>query len=139
MPSQKIEYIVPESSKQFCESIRYAEGVRVGNMLYLAGQVGWDPASGKVVEGGLREQVRRAFTNMKTVIEQAGGTIDGVVQLMSFLADQGSDKPLMEDFGLVVEVQKEFFTSGTPCGTTVRVKQLALPELLVELQAVVAL
>ena len=139
MPSEKIEYIVPEASKQFCESIRYAEGVKVGSMLFLAGQVGWDPATGKVVEGGLSEQVRRAFTNMKTVIEQAGGKIDGVVQLMSFLSDQGSDKPLMEDFGVVVEVQKEFFATGTPCGTTVRVKQLALPELMVELQAIVAL
>jgi 2-iminobutanoate/2-iminopropanoate deaminase len=137
--SQKIEYIVPPDSKAFCDSIRYAEGVKVGNMLYLAGQVGWNPATGKIVEGGLREQVRGAFSNMKKVIEHAGGRIDGVVQLMSFLADKGSDRSLMEDFNVVVEVQKEFFTTGRPCGTVVRVKQLALPDLLVELQAVVAL
>jgi enamine deaminase RidA (YjgF/YER057c/UK114 family) len=72
-------------------------------------------------------------------IEHAGGSIDGVVQLMSFLADKGSDRPLMEDFNVVVEVQKEFFTTGRPCGTVARVKQLALPDLLVELQAIVAL
>ena len=109
MATQRIEYVVPPESKAFCDSIRYAEGVKVGNMLYLAGQVGWNPATGKVVEGGLREQVRGAFSNMKKVIEHAGGTIDGVVQLMSFLADQGSDRPLIEDFNIVVEVQKEFF------------------------------
>jgi enamine deaminase RidA (YjgF/YER057c/UK114 family) len=63
--SQNIEYIVPPDSKAFCDSIRYAEGVKVGNMLYLAGQVGWNPATGKIVEGGLREQVRGAFSNMK--------------------------------------------------------------------------
>jgi 2-iminobutanoate/2-iminopropanoate deaminase len=139
MASQRIEYIVPRASKHFCDSIRYAEGVKVGNTLYLAGQVGWDPATGKVVEGGLREQIRRAFQNMKTVIEQAGGKIDDVVQLMSFFADNGSDGPLMEDFSALVEIQKEFFKTGTPCGTTVRVRQLAIPELLVELQAIVAL
>ncbi len=139
MSQSRIEYFTPEASKQFCAAIGYAEGVKVGNMLYLAGQVGWAPETGKVVEGGLREQIRRAFTNMKTVIEQAGGGIDGVVQLMSFFADQGTDKPLMEDFGVLVEVQKEFFATGTPCGTAVRVKQLALPELLIELQAIVAL
>jgi 2-iminobutanoate/2-iminopropanoate deaminase len=139
MASQRIEYVIPPASKAFCDSIRYAEGVKVGNMLYLAGQVGWNPATGKVIEGGLREQARGAFANMKTVIEHAGGTIDGVVQLMSFLADQGSDRSLIDDFNIVVEVQKEFFTTGTPCGTVVRVKQLAFPQLLVELQAVVAL
>jgi 2-iminobutanoate/2-iminopropanoate deaminase len=139
MASQRIDYVIPPESKAFCDSIGYAEGVKVGNMLYLAGQVGWNPATGKVVEGGLREQVRGAFTNMKKIIEHAGGTIDGVVQLMSFLADKESDRPLMEDFSILVEVQKEFFKTGRPCGTVVRVKQLALPELLVELQAVVAL
>lgn len=139
MPAQKIEYVVPPDSKAFCDSIRYAEGVKVGNMLFLAGQVGWNPATGKVVEGGLREQVRGAFSNMKKVIEHAGGTIDGVVQLMSFIAETGSAGPLMEDFNIVVEVQKEFFTTGRPCGTVTRVRQLAMPELLVELQAIVAL
>lgn len=139
MSSQHIEYVIPAASKAFCDSIRYAEGVKVGNMLYLAGQVGLNAATGKVVEGGLREQVRGAFANMKTVIEHAGGTMDGVVQLMSFLTDKGSDRPLIEDFNIVVEVQKEFFTTGRPCGTVVRVKQLAFPELLVELQAVVAI
>lgn len=139
MASQRIDYVIPPESKAFCDSIGYAEGVKVGKMLYLAGQVGWDPATGKAVEGGLREQVRGAFTNMKNIIEHAGGTIDGVVQLMSFLVDKGSDRPLMEDFSILVQVQKEFFTTGRPCGTVVRVKQLALPELLVELQAVVAL
>ena len=139
MPSSRIEYVIPTASQAFCDSIRYAEGVKVGNMLYLAGQVGWNPATGKVIEGGLREQVRGAFSNMKTVIEHAGGSIDNVVQLMSFLADKGNDRPLMEDFNVVVGVQKEFFTTGRPCGTVVRVRQLALPELLIELQAVVAL
>lgn len=95
MASQHIDYVIPPESKAFCDSIGYAEGVKVGNMLYLAGQVGWNPATGKVAEGGLREQVRGAFTNMKKIIEHAGGTIDGVVQLMSFLADKGGDRPLM--------------------------------------------
>jgi 2-iminobutanoate/2-iminopropanoate deaminase len=139
MASQHIEYIIPAESKAFCDSIGYAEGVKVGNMLYLAGQVGWNPATGKVIAGGLREQVRGAFKNMKNVIEHAGGRIDGVVQLMSFLADNGSDRPLIDDFSIVVEVQREFFATGRPCGTVARVKQLAFPELLVELQAIVAL
>jgi 2-iminobutanoate/2-iminopropanoate deaminase len=139
MSSQRIEYVIPPASKQFCESIRYAEGVKVGDMLYCAGQVGWNPATGKVVEGGLREQVHLAFTNLKTLIEHAGGKMDGVVQLMSFLADKGSTAPLIDEFSIVVEVQKQFFTTGLPCGTVVRVKELAFPELLVELQAIVAL
>jgi 2-iminobutanoate/2-iminopropanoate deaminase len=138
MSKPLIEYVIPPESKAFCDSIRYAEGVKVGNMLYLAGQVGWFPESGKIADG-LREQLRKAFANMKVVIEQAGGSIDHVVQLMSFFADKGDARPLMEDFGVLVEVQKEFFSTGRPCGTAVRVKELALPELLVELQAVVAL
>ncbi|MDO8588402.1 MAG: Rid family hydrolase [Armatimonadota bacterium] len=139
MATQKIEYVIPPASKQFCEAIRFAEGVKVGNMLYLAGQVGWNPETGKVVEGGLPEQARRAFSNMKTVIEQAGGKMDDIVQLMMFVADTGSGKSLMDDLGVVFEIKKEFVPKGMPCGTGVRVKGLALPELLVEIQAVVAL
>lgn len=126
MPNQCIEDAIFRGCRQFCERVRYAEGVKVDNVLYSASRVGWDPETGQIVEGGLREQLRRAFKHMKTVIEHAGAKIDGVVQLMSFFAGNGSDGPLMEDISALVEVQKEFFTTGTSCGTTVYVKHWAL-------------
>jgi 2-iminobutanoate/2-iminopropanoate deaminase len=134
----KVEYVIPPEREEFCKQIGFAEGVKAGNMLYIAGQVGWDENS-KVVPGGILEQTRQAFKNMKSVIDKAGGSMDNIVQLMIFVADKGSGKPLMEDLNAFFEVKKEFFPKAMPCGTGVRVKELALPELLIEIQAIVAL
>lgn len=134
----KVEPVIPAEREEFCKQIGFAEGVKAGNMLYIAGQVGWDENS-QVVPGGIREQTRQAFKNMKAVIDTAGGSMDNIAQLMIFVADKGSDKPLMEEFGAVFEVKKEFLPNAMPCGTGVRVKDLAVPELLIELQAIVAL
>ena len=139
MSKQRIEYVVLPASKEFFESVRYSDAVKVGSMLYLSGQIGWIPETGNIVEGGLREQLRQAFSNMKAVIECAGGQIDDVVQLTSFFADKRSGRPMVEDFNVLAEVQREFFKTGRPAGVSVRVEDLAYPELLVELFAVAAL
>ena len=89
----------------------------------------------EVVSGGIREQTRQAFKNMQAVIDTARGSMDNIVQLMIFVADKGSEKPLMEEFGAVFEVKKEFLPNAMPCGTGVRVAELAHPELMLEVQA----
>jgi enamine deaminase RidA (YjgF/YER057c/UK114 family) len=75
-----------------------------------------------------KEQARQAFKNIKAVI-----------QLMISVADKGSGKPLMEEFNDIFEAKKEVFPKATPSGTGVRIKDLAFPDLLLEIQAVVAL
>jgi 2-iminobutanoate/2-iminopropanoate deaminase len=81
----------------------FSSAVKVGNMLYLAGQIGTD--KGKVVEGGIGPETRQALTNIKTVLEANGSDMDHVVKCTVFLAD-------MKEWPAMNDVYRTMFTAG---------------------------
>jgi 2-iminobutanoate/2-iminopropanoate deaminase len=81
----------------------FSPAVRVGNMLYLAGQLGTD--HGKLAPGGIGPETRQALTNIKTVLEANGSDMQHVVKCTVFLAD-------MKEWGAMNEVYKTMFTAG---------------------------
>lgn len=106
----------------------YSQAIRTDTMLYTAGQVGFDPASGDLVAGGIKEQTRQALTNMKNVLEAGGSSFKNVVKTTVFLKN-------MSDFAEMNAVYAEFFTEQPPARSTVEVA--ALPKgALVEIEAV---
>lgn len=108
----------------------YSQGIVANGMLYTAGQIALDPASGSVVEGDVVAQTERVLANLGAVIEAAGGSWDRVVKTTVFLAE-------MADFPKVNEVYARVFGSARPARSTVQVA--GLPRgVLVEIDAVVA-
>ena|SRR5689334_10005845 len=106
----------------------YSQAIRTDTMLYTAGQVGFDPATGDVVAGGIKEQTRQALTNMKNILEAGGSSFKNVVKTTVFLKN-------MSDFAEMNGVYAEFFTEQPPARSTVEVA--ALPKgALVEIEAV---
>ncbi|HMB90023.1 MAG TPA: RidA family protein [Rhodothermales bacterium] len=95
----------------------YSQAVRVGNTLYCAGQIGLDPATGQLVEGGIEAETRRALDNQKAVLEAAGFTLNDVVQAQVFLADLG-------DYSAMNEVYATYFTKSPPARAAVQVARL---------------
>jgi 2-iminobutanoate/2-iminopropanoate deaminase len=67
----------------------YSQAVRVGDFLYTSGQVGLDPATGAVVEGGIEAQTARVLENLKAVLEAAGIGLENVVKTTVFLKNMG--------------------------------------------------
>ncbi|MHC9084817.1 RidA family protein [Luteimonas sp. RIT-PG2_3] len=109
----------------------YSQAVRSGNLVFLSGQIPLDPATGNVVEGGIEAQARRAFDNLKAVVDAAGGNLDGVIRLGLYLTDLGQ-------FAAVNTVMSEYFTAPYPARSTIEVS--ALPRgVLFEVDAIVAL
>ncbi len=106
----------------------YSAGMTLGNMVYTAGQIPVDPATGKVVEGGIEAEARQSLTNLKHVLEAAGSGLDYVVKTTCFLAD-------MDEFAAFNAVYGEFFTEKPPARSTVAVKTLPL-NVRVEVEAV---
>lgn len=96
----------------------YSQAVRVGNLVFTAGQVGIDPATGKLVEG-TAAQTRQAMQNLKAILEAAGSSLDRVVKTTIFVAD-------LNDFAVVNEVYGSFFTDAPPARSTVQVARLPL-------------
>ena len=67
----------------------YNQAVRSGHLLYTSGQIPIDPATGDLVEGGIREQTIQVLENLKAVLEAAGSTLSDVIKTTVFLANMG--------------------------------------------------
>jgi len=106
----------------------YSAGIRVGNMVFTAGQVGIDPEIGDIVDGGIEAETRQVLTNIQAVLKAAGSSLERVVKTTVFLRD-------MNDFSKMNAVYAEFFTNKPPARSTVQVG--ALPKgVAVEIEAV---
>jgi len=94
----------------------YSQAVKVGNSVYLSGQIGLDPATMQMVDG-IEAQVHRVFSNLKAVAEAAGGSLADVVKLNIFLTD-------LSHFTLVNTIMAEYFSQPYPARAAVGVASL---------------
>ncbi len=108
---------------------RYTLGWRVGNTIYVAGQLPYDKDGNLVGVGDIRAQARRVLENLRKVVEAGGGTMDQVVKLTVFVTDVRYREP----YG---EVRSEFFGANPPASTLVQISNLAIPDALIEIEAV---
>jgi 2-iminobutanoate/2-iminopropanoate deaminase len=107
----------------------YSQAVRVGNLVFTAGQPGIDPATGQVAGPTFEAQARQAFANLSALLEDAGSSLQRVVKVTCFLADPAA-------FATLNEVFAEFFPNSPPVRST---PVVSLPkELLFSIEAVAA-
>ena len=111
----------------------YSQGVKAGDLLFTAGEAGVDPATGKLVEGGVAAQTRRALENIRAILQAAGTSLERVVRCGVFLAD-------IADFQAMNAVYADFFppSGSPPARTTVQAGKLPMGAL-VEIDAVALL
>lgn len=105
-------------------------GIRVGNMLYVSGNVGTD-ANGNLAEG-CEAQSRQVMANIRAIVEAAGGRMEDVCKITCFLTN-------MDDYAAYSKVRLETWPSNPPASSTVGVTCLVRPEMLVEVEAIVKL
>ncbi len=108
----------------------YSQALRAGGFLFTAGQVGFDPATGELVDGGIGEQTRQVLQNIRAILEAGGSGLGQVVKTTVFLVD-------MADFAAMNEAYADAFGTHRPARSTVAVA--ALPRgARVEIEAVAA-
>ena len=95
----------------------YSPALRVGNLLFISGQIPLDPASGNLLHGDVSNQTQRVMENLGALLTAAGLAYPHVVRTKIFLAD-------MEDFGKVNEVYGTYFSEPYPARSTVQVARL---------------
>jgi len=126
--AEKIKKEVLTSSKAPKAVGPYSLGIRSGGFLFLSGQLGLDPDSGRFVEGGVEAQTRQALLNIKNVLKDAGSDLPDVVKTSVFLSD-------IADFPKMNAVYAEFFGNDPPARSTMQVG--ALPKSgLVEIEVI---
>lgn len=106
----------PESLKR---GPPFSDAVRIGGFMFLAGQIGDDPATGKPVPGGIKPEARQALTHIKKVLEDNGASLADVVKCTVFLADIG-------EWATFNEVYREFFKPPYPARSALGASGLAI-------------
>src|ERR1700680_4470883 len=96
----------------------FTQAIEVGGFLYLSGQVGQDPATGKVVEGGIVAETERIFRNLAAVLKAAGKSFDHVARAGVYLTS-------MSDFGAMNGIYAKHFSQAFHARTTLSVSAVA--------------
>ena len=110
----------------------YSHVTRVGNTLYISGQIGLDPDGNLVGPGDAEAQAEQCYRNIEAIVRHFGGTLDHVVRITQYLTDL-SYRPL------VARPRERMFRPPYPASTLVVISSLASPELLVEIEATAVL
>ena len=110
----------------------YSHVTRVGNTLYISGQLGLDPNGNLVGPGDAEAQAEQCYRNIKTIVEHFGGSMDDVVKITQYITDLAY-RPL------VARPRDRYLGTPGPSSTLVVIKGLAAPEYLVEIEAIAIL
>ena len=106
----------------------YSQAVRMGNMVFTAGQLASDPKTGELVGTTIEEQTRQVLRNVKAILESSGCTLQDVLKVTVYLKRTS-------DFAGMNAVYKEFFGDKPPARTTVQA-EIVNPKALIEVDAV---
>jgi 2-iminobutanoate/2-iminopropanoate deaminase len=95
----------------------YSQAIKANGFIFASGQIPLDPATMRIVEGGIEEQTGRVLENLKAVLEAAGSSLDRVVKTTVYLADMG-------EFVAMNEIYARYFSATKPARATVQVARL---------------
>ncbi len=113
------------------EAFNISQAMRVGDLVFTSGQAAIDSTGQLVGVDDFEAQAQQTFENLKAVLEAAGSGLDHVIKVTIFLTD-------MAYFARIVSLREQWFSTPYPADTLIEVKGLALPELMIEIEAVAA-
>ena len=118
--------------KSVHEAKGYSHVAKAGKTLYIAGQVAKDLQGNLVGKGDFEAQARQVYLNLRNILQEAGGSLRNIVKMTTFLTHYGH----VESFR---KVRNEFFQEPMPANTLVVITSLAMPEFMIEVEAIAVL
>ena len=97
----------------------YSQAVKAGNLMFISGQIPLDPKTGDLVSESIEDQAKQVLDNVKSICEASGNSLDDIVKISIFLTD-------LNNFSVVNDVMKEYFSEPYPARATVEVSGLPL-------------
>jgi 2-iminobutanoate/2-iminopropanoate deaminase len=125
MPRQVIH-----SDKVPAARVPLSQGIRAGDWVFASGQLGNDPSTGRLAEGGIRAETRQVCENLKAVLEAGGSSLDRVVKVTIYMKDLGELMAMNEVFS-------QYFPKDPPARTTFECSRL-VADARVEIEAIAA-
>jgi len=118
--------------KSVHESKGYSHVAKAGKTLYVAGQVARDLQGNLVGKGDFEAQARQVYLNLRNILQESGGSLRNIVKMTTFLTHYGH----VENFR---KIRNEFFQEPMPPNTLVVITSLAMPEFMIEVEAIAVL
>lgn len=125
------EFIQPKSVHSTA-GVGYSHVARVGDTVYLAGQIALDPRGTLVGKGDIEAQAEQVYANLQAILEELGGGLKDIVKMTTYLTDRSQ-------LGAFRRVRNRFFSDPFPPNTLLFISGLAQPEYLIEIEAVAVL
>jgi 2-iminobutanoate/2-iminopropanoate deaminase len=91
----------------------YSPGIRWNKFVFTSGQIGLDPETGKLISDSLESEIRQALTNLSSILEAAGSSLEYVLKVTVYLRD-------IDDYGLINQVYAEFFSQEPPARAVIQ-------------------
>ena len=113
----------------WAKDYRIAQGVKVGDTVYVSGQVGFDKEGNIVGGNDMKAQSKQTFENIQAVLAEAGATMEDVVKILAFITD-------MDRYADYAAARAEAFPNNIPASATLSTPKLVNPDLLVEVEAI---
>ena len=117
MNLEKVKKEVIKTDKAPMPISEYSQAIRVGKFIFLAGQVGQDPKTGRIVGGGLEKEIEQVFENIRNILEYAGTSMDNLVKTTVYFTDENA-------YDTFKKVRRRVFKDKPPASTGVVVKSL---------------
>lgn len=114
------------------EPFHISQGIQVGDLVFLSGQASIDEYGKIIGIGDFDSQAEQVFDNLDKLLKKAGSDLQKVIKVTIYLTD-------MSHFPRIVELRRQYFSKPYPADTIVEVKSLALPELMIEIDAIAIL
>ena len=95
----------------------YSQAIKVGNLVFISGQIPITPATGEIIQGDIRHQTRQVLENLKRILETAGSSLNKVVKTTIFMKD-------LNNYAAINDVYKEFFQHAPPARSAVQAARL---------------
>lgn len=111
------------------DKLPLAQAKQIGNMIYVSGQVAFNPAGKLVGKGNIKVQTRQVFRNIKAVLAAAGAKMEHIIKINTYITDASKFMDMLEARG-------DTFGDNPPASTAVVVAGLAFPDLLIEVEAI---
>jgi len=95
----------------------YSQAIRAGNLVFISGQIPLDPKSMQMIDGDINDHIKQVLTNIKSIVEESGGTMNDIVKINVYLKD-------LEHFQNVNSVMESYFDEPYPARVAVEVSRL---------------
>ena len=131
--------LMPKDHWDWSMPTPFSQGWRVGDLIFVGGQVSADRKGRTISPGDIAAQTRNTFENIQRVLQEAGGDMSDVVKLNTYYQFEGEGSEITDAWQQLTNVRMEYLPDPGPCGTAVRVSGFAYEDLLIEVEAIAAI